>query len=187
MKTSQISTYEKYISAGRLINDICIDDLANEYKRKVFNTISFLNFKTVVFDFDGTLTEFKYSENKLLPCKDNNLLEYSKEHNLYENVNILNTMKYILNELDINNIYILTVTVDTLKDKKEKCILQNFDIKKENIIQVANPSEKIVFLKNLYNKTNKEIIFVEDTAKTLLMAEENLPYIKGLHISSLIP
>lgn len=179
--------FDKYIMAGRLINDISLDDLSNIYKRKVLDLISLLQFKTIVFDFDGTLDEFKYTENKLLPCKDDDLYEYSKNNNIYENAKVLKTMQYVINEIDINNIYVLTVTVDTLKQKKLDFILKNFNIKKENIIQVANSNEKMKVLMDLYIKTNKKIIFLEDTAKTLLNAEEQFDFVKGYHISSLIP
>lgn len=169
------------------MSNISIYELIYNYKQKIYNTISLFKSNIVVFDFDGTLTEFKYTENNLLPCKDDDLFEYSKKYNLYNNVHILKTMQYILKELDINNVYILTVSVDTLKAKKQKCILDNFNIKEQNIIQVSSISEKINFLENLYKEKQTEIIFVEDTAKTLLIAEEQFSFIKGFHISSLIP
>lgn len=180
--------FEKCISAGRLQNEISLESLSSAYKRKVLDTISLLKFKPAVFDFDGTLTEFKYTEGRLLPCRDDGLYEYSKDNNLYSNVNILKTMQYTINELSPDDVYVLTVTVDTLKDKKEKCILHNFDnIKKENIVQVSSPAEKLEFLQSLYEKRQEKIIFVEDTAKTLLNAEEEFSFVQGLHISSLIP
>lgn len=180
-------SFDKYLMAGRIINNISLDELSNIYIRKVLDLISLLQFKTIVFDFDGTLDEFKYDKNRLLPCKDDDLYEYSKNNNIYENANILKTMKYILNELDINNVYVLTVTVDTLKNKKLEFIKKNFDIIETHIIQVENSNAKIEVLKELYNKTNKEIIFLEDTAKTLLNAEEQFDFVRGYHISSLIP
>lgn len=179
--------YDKYILAGRLINDISLEDLSNIYKRKVLDLISLLQFKTIVFDFDGTLTEFKYDNNRLLPCKDNELYEYSKNNNIYEDATILKRMKYILNELDTNNVYVLTVTVDTLRNKKLNFITKNFDINPNHIIQVNDSNEKMNVLEELHKKTKKNIIFLEDTAKTLLNAEEKFNFVKGYHISSLIP
>lgn len=47
-------------------------------------------------------------------------------------------------------------------------------------------AEKINVLKELHTKTGRDIIFVEDLYKTLLTAEENLDFVQGYHISSLI-
>ena len=45
----------------------------------------------------------------------------------------------------------------------------------------------MLFLKELHTKYMKPIIFLEDTAKTLLDAEERFDFVQGYHISSLIP
>ena len=101
---------DNILNMNRLINDINISDLKEEYVKNVFALISLLKFKTVVFDFDGTLTHFDYAKDRLLPCKENDLNEYSELNNIYENVKISLTMKYVLNELHDEDIYILTVT-----------------------------------------------------------------------------
>lgn len=180
--------YPDFMQAGRIINDIDINDLASIYKRKVFDAISKLKFKICVFDFDGTLTSFKYASDKLLPCKDSDLQEYCKEHNLYENVTILKTMQYIMNELDSDDVYVVTSTVEFLRDNKNRCIHANFPtVKDEHIIHTNGSMEKLAVLEDIYSKRSRQIIFVEDLYKILLEAEERFDYVKGLHISNLLP
>ena len=179
---------DRIIQAGRMQNDINLDDLTNIYKRKIFDAISYLNFKINVFDFDGTLTNFRYTNDTLLPCKDYELQSYCREHNLYENAEALKTMQYIINELDPNNIYVLTSTVPSLRENKNRFIYSNFPtIKKENIIHTNGADEKLEILKKIYEERQKQIIFVEDLYKTLLNAEEKYDFVRSLHISNLIP
>ena len=144
--------------------------------------------RIVVFDFDGTLTEFKYAENSLLPCKDDEIYEYSKMHNIYANARMLATMQYIVHKLNPENVYILTRTEKTLIDKKNACIHKNFPtIKQDHIFHVQTSDEKLDVLHNLHKVVKVNIVFVEDTFKTILDAEEKMSYIEGDHISSYIP
>ena len=46
---------------------------------------------------------------------------------------------------------------------------------------------KRTLLKQLHEQENKPIIFVEDTIYTLIAAEDNLDFVYGYHISSLLP
>ncbi len=178
---------DNIINAGRMLNDIDISSLKEEYIRNVLDLISLLKFKTIVFDFDGTLTHFDYANDRLLPCKDNDINEYSKLHNIYENVKIPKTMQYILNELYEEDVYILTVTQENVEKGKNEAIKKFFPtIKEENVIHVRNSKEKLEKLKEIHDKHNREIIFVEDTAKTLLNVEETYDFVRGYHISSLI-
>ena len=178
---------ERIIEAGRMINDISLEELKNDYIRNIFDLISLMKFKTVVFDFDGTLTKFKYNDNSLLPCRDDDLNEYSKLNNIYENVKIQKTMQYILNELYNEDVYILTVTQENVEKGKNEAINKYFSsINKVNVIHVRNSKEKMEKLQEIYNKHKKQIVFVEDTAKTLLNAEETYDFVIGYHISSLL-
>ena len=181
----------QWIEAGRMQSDNeNINNLTEMFKRKVLDLISLCQFKTIVLDFDGTLTEFKYDTNKLLPCKDDNINEYFECNNFYKNCNILKTFQFIIEELaiDTDNIYILTASQPNVKKHKLECIKKHFPIiKEENVIQVMNSNDKMEILKQIYNSTKRDILFVEDTAKTLLNAEEEYDFVKGYHISSLIP
>lgn len=123
----------------------------------------------------------------MLPCRDDELQDYCKEQSIYSNVRLLKTMQYVMNECEIDNIYILTVTVESLRADKEKVIARGFpNVLKEHIIQVDNSSMKNEALRSIYAERCKDIVFIEDTAKTLLNAEEELSYVRGYHISSLI-
>jgi len=161
--------------------------LGEEYQKNIYNFIELLKDKTVVFDFDGTLTNLKYSEDRILPCKDDELYEYSKDNNIYENVSFVKTMQYVINKLNMTDVYVLTVTVETLKAKKEAVIQDGFNgIYKQNIIHTNNPDEKIDALKKIYLENKKQIVFVEDNADILIKSEELLDFVEGYHISRLL-
>ena len=140
----------------------------------------------VVFDFDGTMTEFRYAKESLLPCRDDEVYEYSMTHNIYANARMLETMKYIIANLDRERVFVLTRTETTLIDKKNEAILKNFEINAENIFHVQDANNKLAVLRNLHNEFNENIVFVEDTFKTILNAEEAMSFVKGIHISSFL-
>lgn len=161
--------------------------------------IKMLKNEIVVFDFDGTLTAFAYpyydkdekgkrtlrQPNRLLPCRDDEIYEYSKTKNLYQpgTYKTLDCMKYIIKHLDVNNIYILTRTEPTLIDKKNVCIQKEFPMfKREHILHVYKAEEKVLELEKLKNRYHKLPIFIEDTFKTILNAEE-AEVARGIHIS----
>ena len=168
--------------------------LVVEFIKQARNIAKKLRNKIVVFDFDGTMTEFRYAENSLLPCRDDEVYEYSKNHNIYANARMLAMVQYVIGRLNPDNVFVLTRTETTLIEKKNNCIYQNFpSIKKENIYHVQLADQKMNVLKSLLNKFNTNIIFVEDSFKTILNAEEAMPAtndkpgIIGMHISSWIP
>lgn len=177
---------DKIISAGKMQNEISLDEILTDTKRNIFDLISLLQFKTAVFDFDGTLDEFKYTNtNRLLPCKDDEIATY--EGDFYKDARMLKTMQYILNECNPNDVYIVTVSENSVIEAKNKKIYSTFPyLEKNHIFHVKNSSEKLDILKMLYEQKKKKIIFCEDTAKTLLNAEEAFDYVQGYHISSLI-
>lgn len=181
--------YDRYISAGRLENDIALEEISKNLQRSVLDFISMCQFKVVAWDWDGTLTDFKYDTDRLLPYADDKLQEYGENGgNLYdERLCLSKAMTYASNELNPDLQFIITKTVDSLKEKKERAILKHFPyIKKENIFQVSSEIEKMEVLKMLHEKYKKDVIFVEDTAKTLLNAEERFGFVKGYHISNLL-
>lgn len=181
--------YDKYISAGRLENDIALEEISQNLRRSVLDFITMCQYKVVAWDWDGTLTDFKYDEDRLLPYADDKLQEYGEMGgNLYdERLCLSKAMTYASNELNPDLQFIITKTVDSLKDKKKSAILSHFPyIKEENIFQVSSELEKMEVLQMLHERFNKKIIFVEDTAKTLLNAEERFDFVTGYHISNLL-
>lgn len=169
-------------------NNTVLDDIAEGYIRRIQSVLAKLKYKTVVLDFDGTLTEFRYSFNSLLPCKDGEELnDYLIYNNMYASTYMLRTMKYIISELKTEDIYVISKAVENARNYKTYLILSNFDnIPENNILYVNDTDEKIELLQKIYNKHGQDIIFVEDTADTLIKAEEAFPFVKGIHISSLI-
>lgn len=168
--------------------------LAVNFIKLALNTVKYLRGNIVVFDFDGTMTEFRYAKTSLLPCKDAEIYEYSKTHNIYADARMLAMLQYIIERLDPNKVFVLTRTETTLIGKKNNCIYENFpSIKKENIYHVQLAEQKLDVLKSLLDKFGTDIVFVEDSFKTILNAEEAMPAMKGkpgvigLHTSSLIP
>lgn len=57
---------DMWMSAGRVVNDISIEDICCQYKRRIFDLVSLLQNKIAVFDFDGTMTEFRYGGRKIV-------------------------------------------------------------------------------------------------------------------------
>ena len=163
-----------------------VNTLASMYVSRIESILAELKGRKVVFDFDGTMTEFHYAETSLLPCRDDEILEYSKEHNIYENARMLATMQYIIANLDPKDVFVLTRTEVTLIEKKNEAILANFQMLPEHIYHVQDANNKLAVLRNLHKEYDTNIIFVEDTFKTILNAEEAMPFVKGIHISSFL-
>lgn len=166
-----------------------LETLAKLYMDIVAGILEELKDKIVVFDFDGTMTHFYYDKlhGRLLPCRDDEVYEYSKTHNIYENARMLATMQYIFENLPTSNVYVLTRTEKTLIEKKNISILNNFKVLPENIFHVQEAHKKLDVLNMLHEKHNADIVFVEDTFKTILNAEEAMDFVHGIHISALIP
>lgn len=169
-------------------NLITEQELFEKFKRNIDYLIGLCKDKTVVFDFDGTLTRFQYASDKMLPCKDEDIEEFTKAGgNIYENIYILKTMKYVVCHLNMDDVYVLTSTVPSLKQIKNQIIINNFNIPRERIIHTSGSAQKIKVLEDIHSKTSKKILFLEDNYKILLLAEENLDFVKGYHTSCLLP
>ena len=163
-----------------------LNTLANMYIEQIRTIINRLQNKIVVLDFDGTMTQFRYASDRLLPCRDDEIYEYSKSHNIYENARMLATMQYVVSQLNPENVYVLTRTEKTLIEKKNVSILKNFNILPEHIFHVQQAHLKLEVLDMLHKKHNSDIIFIEDTFKTILEAEEAMDFVHGIHISEFI-
>ena len=144
-----------------------------------------------MFDFDGTLVDFKYDDKHLLPCKDDELNEWFETNNFYNKARLIKTMGFLIDVLfpiDASEAYILTVSQPNVVAPKTERIHEILpSIYGENIFHVLSTSDKMQVLKDLHEKHEKDIIFIEDTAKTLLIAEEMFDFVTGYHISSLLP
>ena len=163
-------------------------ELFEKFKRNMDYLIGLCKDKTIVFDFDGTLTRFQYAADRMLPCKDDEIEEFTRAGgNIYQDIYILKTMKYIVQRLNMDDVYVLTSTVPSLREIKNQIIIDNFNIPRERIIHTDGSSQKIKVLEDIHSKTSKRILFLEDNYKILLVAEENLNFVKGYHTSCLLP
>ncbi len=164
------------------------EDLFEDYKNNIARLISLCEGKTIVFDFDGVLTKFQYAENRMLPCRDDDVHDYTVSGgNIYQNVPIQKTLQYIISQLPKENIWVLTQTIPVMRKIKNEVIIKNFGISPDRIIHSYSALHKLVFLKEIYAQSGKPILFIEDTVSTLLSAEEDMDYVQGFHISGLIP
>ena len=140
-----------------------------------------------IFDWDGTLTAFKYAIGSLLPCRDDEVEEYCKTHNLYIDVYVLKTMQFIISFLPADRVYILTRSELTVIADKNTAINNNFNnIKPDHIIHVQNAGNKLAKLRKIHEETGLNLFFTEDTFKTILDAEECLEYVQGISITEVI-
>lgn len=165
-----------------------LTSLSDVYIANILSFVDLLKNNIAVFDFDGTLTSFQYEADRLLPCKDNQIEDYCKQNGtIYSKIRILKTMQFVISQLDCEKVFILTKTVPSLRAAKNEVIKEYFSqIKPEHIVHTDSAMEKVHWLGRLYAETGAPIVFVEDTAKTLLDAEEILEGVRGYHISSLI-
>ena len=166
--------------------------------RKIVKALKKEN-RAIVIDWDGTCTVFAYPYFKigkngrltpnflggLLPCKDADVNEYSLHHNIYakNSCKIIKCLQYLVKRMDADKVYILTRTDPNVINNKNESIYENFpSIKKENIFHVLNAADKIDVLREIGKKHGALPVFIEDTFKTILNAEEAGVAI-GLHIS----
>lgn len=165
-----------------------MQNLFKEYEQNIKNFIELCQNKTIVFDFDGTLTKFKYTETRLLPCRHEDFLQYVTDGNsIYHKLSIQKTMQYIISKLPKEDVWVLTTSVLPIRKTKTDIITQHLNISEEKILHSDNDMHKITLLKQLHEQENKQIIFVEDTIYTLIAAEDDLDFVYGYHISSLLP
>ena len=170
--------------------NIQMSDLLKMQEAKINRLIRLCSEYIPVFDFDGTLTEVAYTDyGRLLPCKDDDIGVYCETTDMYANANCLATMQYIFQNIDLSKAYILTKSFESVDKHKNKCILENFpDFRQKNIIHTSSSDEKLDWIRKIYEKhgSTKKVLFVEDTLKTILNAEEQLDCVRGFHISSII-
>lgn len=173
----------------------------------------FLSDKVSVWDFDGTMTAFRYAPygERMLPCLDSDVRVYSETNNLYAGAYVpqsptelemytpegehaarmLGYVQWIIKYLPHKErVFVLTRTEPTLIDKKNKAILDNFDILPENIYHVQNAEDKSTVLRSIIERFQSDIWFVEDSFKTQLNCEEETRdekfRIHGIHISEFL-
>ena len=82
-------------------------EILNDFAKNIEDFVRNSEGKVVVFDFDGTLTKFKYDKDRLLPCLQNEVQQYTiAGGNIYKDVRVLKLMQYIVGQIGENNVII---------------------------------------------------------------------------------
>ena len=181
---------DRFLQTGRILYEeddmILIKELV---EKKIKEKIENLKDKITIWDIDGTLCKFHYTgddSRELLPCNDDDLKTFLKTHNMYNNARPLKIMQYIVNSLNPDLVYTLSTSIELAKLQKDEWLKTFYPkIKKENIFYSSSDGEKLIILEQLLlaNK-DKQLVFIEDTAKTLLNVEEKFKDIELQHILS---
>lgn len=153
-----------------------LDDLAEQMKDYL-----------VVFDIDGTLCRFKYTDgDSLLPCNNDDLSKYlSYANNMYTYAEPIKSMQYLINRLDSSKVMTLSTAVPMAVLLKIDWLEKYYpNILPSNRFWTKCDEDKLKVLQKL-SKDNK-VLFIDDSYKTLLFIEENDKSIKLMHTSMFI-
>lgn len=90
--------------------------------------------------------------------------------------------------LNPDKVFILTSSTEPAKEQKHKWLSKHYPtIRMDHIIHSQGNTDKINHLrKMIVNMPKKEIVFIDDAYKTLLIVEEALPEITLLHTSTFL-
>ena len=132
-----------------------------------------------VFDFDGTLTEAKFTENGILGCinTDEHLLRRELEYSVYENLKPIPEMQKLVTKLHEtgHDIKILTQIHNGIEVlRKASFIQRNFQAIDPNkdLIGVIAPEHKTIAL-SFFCDRYKKIVYIDDTLSTLINLDEH--------------
>lgn len=133
--------------------------------------------KLVFFDFDGTLSEFRFFDKVGPETVTGELLYKFSFENVYDNVRPLSVMQQTIANMNPENVYILgAITINHEIEEKYKWLVKYYPtIKKENIIFVNSADSKLGILEaysKKFNMKSEDIVFVDDMHYTILKAEE---------------
>ena len=136
--------------------------------------------KYVVFDVDGTLSEYRFNDKLYsggcpeLGCQSLEDLLFS---NLFANARPLKNMQNIISQLNSDKVFVLgTIVTNNEINQKYKWLEENYpNIKKENIIFISStmmkPNVIIEYAKKL-DINLQDTVFVDDRLDVLRKAEE---------------
>ena len=156
----------------------------NFYKRtNKYNLNQILKNKDTiyVFDIDGTLTDFNYDTR--------NFAEQIECPTDYKQIRPLKTLQKFIAELNIDNVYSCSRSIfPEEQQSKTEFLVENYNIKPENIFYVYHNDDKIDIIKKIWKKTGVDselILVVEDNPSILdrITLETNF---SNIHISYFI-
>lgn len=134
-----------------------------------------------IFDVDGTLTDFNYDTRAFaeqIECPTD-----------YKEIRPLKTLQKFISELNIDNVYSCSRSIFPEEHKsKTEFLVENYNMKPENIFYVHRNEDKIDIIKKIWKKTGVEselILVVEDNPSILdrITLETNF---SNIHISYFI-
>ena len=135
-----------------------------------------LKSKTVFFDLDGTLAEFRFLDMVGPENFSGDFLYEFAFGKLYDNVRPLATMQEVVKQLNPDKVYVLgAITLNSEIEEKYVWLEKHFpSIKRENILFVNCAEMKVELLEVYRRKLNLEyqdIVLVDDLHKTIQLAE----------------
>lgn len=134
-----------------------------------------------IFDIDGTLTDFNYDTRAFA--------EQIEQPSDYKQIRPLKTLQKFIAELNIDNVYSCSRSIfPEEQQSKTEFLVENYNIKPENIFYVYHNDDKIDIIKKIWKKTGVDselILVVEDNPSILdrITLETNF---SNIHISHFI-
>lgn len=149
----------------------------------------------VVFDLDGVLARYNFGELGRKMYGEHEWVAMNMELDMYAYIQRTHLFDHFIHENNPDDMYVLSTAFSSFEqaNKIEFISREYSNIKKEKIYFVSRDEYKIDVLKELRNiydnmgKTDKRIVFIEDSAKILGTVEDlQDPRIKCFLVSDFI-
>lgn len=141
-----------------------------------------------VFDVDGVLVPYEYGYLKHCVSDEEWLNGFNDpDNNLYSKMKGLPFLQKFIANKNIDDVYVCSQADDYESDAKIKFVMNNYNVKRENIFLVKEKSMKVNILNMIRDAKNipeNEIAIIEDTVKTLDAIAKEHNYVT-VHVSSL--
>ena len=143
----------------------------------------------LVFDIDGVLAKMEYGEYNHYALNDD---EWNKAilsgETFYHDEDAIETMKDYIKTRNIDNIYVCSKSYSNIEDDmKTKFVIDNYNIKKDNIYYVKDNKDKLDIMNKIKELNSSvpdnHIAMVDDTIDVLNYIMDNSNY-ATIHISS---
>ena len=164
--------------------------MGHESMSVINNMAQKLSNKVVFFDIDGVLVDYHFGINKINVVPDSEYIEYCKHNDVYENARPLKTMQTLINKLNPDNVYVLSVSFSEPEcNYKKAFIKRNYPtIHSQNIMFTLHKENKIslmLYVRDKLRIRDEDMVIVDDSVDILDNVEKNSE-INCYHISSFI-
>ena len=148
------------------------------------------NNNILVFDVDGVLAPLEYADYNHYLLDDEAWTKMLEEGgNPYKDLKPFTKMQKYISTKDINNIYVASRIMNEQESKsKTSFLVNNYNIKKENIYTVYNNEDKLKVLNKIKEDNNlseESIGIIDDTVEVLNHVMNNSKY-RTIHISTFL-